>query len=110
MSKLSGKEKFFTLFLLTHLVSIKLSIITTLITDLLTGLISYLAYIHISAATAYLSTEKYGLELEGLSHKPADVETQLNQARSKLKLFKLSKTLEKTLWTLWDFRKSKIFS
>lgn len=69
MRELSGKDKFMLSFVTVHLTSITLSGITWILTDLLTGIISYLIYIHITAALVYLGYDKYQINLEKIVSK-----------------------------------------
>ncbi len=53
MAEENGKEKFIKYFITIHIISLSLATVTGIITDLLKGLISYLVYIHLSAAMIY---------------------------------------------------------
>lgn len=64
MSELSGKDKFLLSFVSVHLTAIIFSSITFSFTNLLTAILSYLIYIHITAALVYLGCDKYDIAIE----------------------------------------------
>lgn len=55
MSKKSGEQKFFTLFIQVHLIAIIWASITAVIAGVLAGLISYLVLVHLLALLAYIT-------------------------------------------------------